>query len=104
VRSGVYLQPYASLHSLTYQQTGHYSYECKATTQERPYIPRPSRTQQLFNPKLQPKLTEAAPPEDLTKPKGVADIILKAKEDERSRKRPRDGYVHQPARRAAGYR
>lgn len=34
----------------------HYSYECKASTQERPYVPRPSRTQQLFNPKLAPKL------------------------------------------------
>lgn len=39
----------------------HYSYECKASAQERPYIPRPSRTQQLFNPKLQPKLTNAVP-------------------------------------------
>jgi hypothetical protein len=35
----------------------HYSYECKAAPQERPYVPRPSRTQQLFNPKLMPKLT-----------------------------------------------
>lgn len=34
----------------------HYSYECKGTTQDRPYIARPSRTQQLFNPKLVPKL------------------------------------------------
>lgn len=35
----------------------HYSYECKATTQERPYVSRPSRSQQLRNPKLVPKLT-----------------------------------------------
>lgn len=35
----------------------HYSYECKATAQERPYVSRPSRSQQLRNPKLVPKLT-----------------------------------------------
>lgn len=35
----------------------HYSYECKASTQERPYASRPSRSQQLRNPKLVPKLT-----------------------------------------------
>ena len=39
----------------------HYSYECKAAPQERPYVPRPSRTQQLFNPKLMPKLTSETP-------------------------------------------
>ncbi|KAL1302137.1 hypothetical protein AAFC00_002571 [Neodothiora populina] len=42
---------------------GHYSYECKSATQERPYQSRPSRTQQLLNPKLAPKLTNAAPEE-----------------------------------------
>ncbi|AEO62395.1 uncharacterized protein THITE_2106507 [Thermothielavioides terrestris NRRL 8126] len=40
---------------------GHYSYECKVPPQERPYIPRPSRTQQLFNPKLLPKLSSETP-------------------------------------------
>ncbi|KAI4739838.1 hypothetical protein E4T50_09735 [Aureobasidium sp. EXF-12298] len=40
---------------------GHYSYECKAQAQERPYISRPSRSQQLLNPKLKPKLTNIAP-------------------------------------------
>jgi hypothetical protein len=35
----------------------HYSYECKAAPQERPYVARPSRTQQLLNPKLVPKLS-----------------------------------------------
>ncbi|CAP72716.1 uncharacterized protein PODANS_2_1460 [Podospora anserina S mat+] len=64
----------------------HYSYECKASAQERPYIPRPSRTQQLFNPKLQPKLTNAVP-DDIEKKKGVADKILAEKEAERARKR-----------------
>jgi hypothetical protein len=45
---------------LTYLER-HYSYECKAAPQERPYVPRPSRTQQLFNPKLLPKLTNETP-------------------------------------------
>ncbi|KAI5857146.1 zinc knuckle-domain-containing protein [Tricharina praecox] len=82
---------------------GHYSYECKSVAQERPYISRPSRTQQLFNPKLQTKLTEAAPPNEvsLTTKKGVADSILKQKEEEReregrSRKRRRDGSASPP--------
>ena len=44
----------------------HYSYECKANAQERPYVSRPSRTQQLSNPKLVPKLTSDVP-QDLTK-------------------------------------
>jgi hypothetical protein len=35
----------------------HYSYECKASSQERPYVSRPSRSQQFRNPKLVPKLT-----------------------------------------------
>ncbi|KAH8666412.1 zinc knuckle-domain-containing protein [Xylariales sp. PMI_506] len=67
-------------------KTGHYSYECKASVQDRPYIPRPSRTQQLQNPKLVPKLTEAAPPE-LQKKKGVADEQLAKLEAERAKKR-----------------
>lgn len=41
----------------------HYSYECKATAQERPYTARPSRTQQLLNPRLMPKLSEDVPTE-----------------------------------------
>ncbi|KAI1880739.1 hypothetical protein JX265_000979 [Neoarthrinium moseri] len=60
--------------------------ECKATVQDRPYIPRPSRTQQLFNPKLVPKLTEATPPE-LQKKRGVADEQLAQLEAERAKKR-----------------
>jgi hypothetical protein len=70
---------------------GHYSYECKASAQERPYQSRPSRTQQLLNPKLKPKLTTEVP-EDLLRKKGIADEILKKKEEERSgrdRKRSR---------------
>ena len=52
----------------------HYSYECKAAPQERPYVPRPSRTQQLRNPKLLPKLTEDAP--DSLQKKLVPYVIL----------------------------
>lgn len=67
---------------------GHYSYECKAVAQERPYVSRPSRTQQLFNPKLVPKLTNDAP-QDLMRKKGIADEELAKKELERSRGRKR---------------
>lgn len=63
-------------------QRGHYSYECKAQTQDRPYQSRPSRTQQLANPKLAPKLTSDTP-NDLLRKKGVADEQLAKKEEER---------------------
>ncbi|KAK8023112.1 hypothetical protein PG991_006993 [Apiospora marii] len=46
----------------------------------------PSRTQQLFNPKLVPKLTEATPP-TLESKQGVADQQLAKLEAERARKR-----------------
>lgn len=53
----------------------HYSYECKATTQERPYASRPSRTQQLANPKLVPKLSSDVPNELLRKyAQKIADL------------------------------
>lgn len=67
---------------------GHYSYECKAVAQERPYVSRPSRTQQLLNPKLVPKLTSDVPQELLRK-KGIADEQLAKAELERGRKRER---------------
>ncbi|KFY81670.1 hypothetical protein V500_11207 [Pseudogymnoascus sp. VKM F-4518 (FW-2643)] len=72
---------------------GHYSYECKAVAQERPYVSRPSRTQQLFNPKLVPKLTNDAP-QDLPGSKGKQDEqVAKTKlEEDRGRKRDRDGH------------
>ncbi|EME85052.1 uncharacterized protein MYCFIDRAFT_90510 [Pseudocercospora fijiensis CIRAD86] len=41
---------------------GHYTYECTAAQQERPYVSRPSRSQQLSNPKLAPKLSATLPP------------------------------------------
>ncbi|POS76112.1 hypothetical protein DHEL01_v205491 [Diaporthe helianthi] len=67
----------------------HYSYECKVQLQERPYNPRPSRTQQLLDPKLVPKLTNDTP-DDATRKKGVADEELAKKEAERARKRELD--------------
>ncbi|KAL5623096.1 hypothetical protein FOBRF1_002346 [Fusarium oxysporum] len=68
---------------------GHYSYECKATAQERPYVSRPSRSQQFRNPKLVPKLTnETLNP--LEKKKGVADEELAKLEAERARERERE--------------
>ncbi|KAI1389481.1 zinc knuckle-domain-containing protein [Hypoxylon trugodes] len=65
---------------------GHYSYECKASAQERPYVSRPSRTQQLFNPKLVPKL-DSDVQETLQKQKGIADEELAKREAERAKKR-----------------
>jgi hypothetical protein len=68
---------------------GHYSYECTVSAQQRPYKPRPSRTQQLLNPQLKPKLTTEVP-NDLLRKKGIADEILAKKEQERGRKSKRD--------------
>ncbi|KAL7945648.1 zinc knuckle domain-containing protein [Trichoderma barbatum] len=65
---------------------GHYSYECKSSTQERPYVSRPSRSQQLRNPKLVPKLASDTP-NPLEKKKGIADEELAKLEAERERKR-----------------
>ncbi|KAI9376824.1 zinc knuckle-domain-containing protein [Aspergillus egyptiacus] len=68
---------------------GHYSYECKVTTQERPYLSRPSRTQQLLNPKLRPQLTTDVP-DSTEQTKGTADALLAQREQERGRKRDLD--------------
>lgn len=72
----------ANLHSR------HFSYECKSAVQERPYTSRPSRTQQMRNPKLVPQLTSDVP-NDLLRTKGVADEQLAQKEKERGRARSR---------------
>ncbi|KAI0514507.1 hypothetical protein F5B22DRAFT_647546 [Xylaria bambusicola] len=77
--------------------------KCSATsTQERPYVPRPSRTQQLFNPKLVPKLTSDTP-NALQDKKGVADQELAKREAERARKleseRSDDDVDRDPSRR-----
>ncbi|KAK4144183.1 uncharacterized protein C8A04DRAFT_28085 [Dichotomopilus funicola] len=67
----------------------HYSYECKSAPQERPYIARPSRTQQLSNPKLLPKLASDTP-NFLQEKEGVADQELAKREAERARQRQRE--------------
>ncbi|EAL90268.1 hypothetical protein V8F44DRAFT_487359 [Aspergillus fumigatus] len=59
------------------------NYECTVSAQERPYTTRPSRTQQLQNPNLRPKLTTDVPNEL----RGVADEILARRGEERGRKR-----------------
>ncbi|KAI2624930.1 zinc knuckle-domain-containing protein [Hypoxylon sp. NC1633] len=74
---------------------GHYSYECKASTQERPYVPRPSRTQQLFNPKLVPKLTSDVP-DSIPEKKGIADEVLAKREAERAEKRELEEDISDP--------
>lgn len=51
---------------------GHYSYECKASLQSRPYTSRASRTQQLRNPKLKPMLAETKMSEPVAD--GVGDV------------------------------
>ncbi|OMP83293.1 hypothetical protein BK809_0004674 [Diplodia seriata] len=77
------------------------NYECKASAQERPYVSRPSRTQQLFNPKLKPQLTSDVP-NDLLRKKGVADETLASKADERGRKHSREDedLQHRPRKRS----
>ncbi|EFW99222.1 hypothetical protein CMQ_5643 [Grosmannia clavigera kw1407] len=62
----------------------HYSYECKVTPQERPYKARPSRSQQLRNPKLVPKLHEDTF-NALQIKEGVADQELAKREAERAK-------------------
>lgn len=64
---------------------GHYSYECKAEPQERPYVPRPSRTQQLVNPKLRPELSNDIP-DFLQKKSGIADAELAKKAAQRMKR------------------
>ncbi|KAI9864775.1 MAG: hypothetical protein M1830_006074, partial [Pleopsidium flavum] len=64
-------------------------YECKATAQDRPYAFRPSRTQQLANPKLVPKLTSDVS-NNLLRKTGIADEQLAKTEEERGRKRRAD--------------
>ncbi|KAF5382425.1 hypothetical protein D9615_002776 [Tricholomella constricta] len=66
-------------------KSGHFIYECKST---RPYVSRPSRTQQLENPKLLAKLkAEGKPsvevPEEFKTKSGTANKILESKENER---------------------
>ncbi|KAI9167639.1 hypothetical protein HJFPF1_03772 [Paramyrothecium foliicola] len=80
------LEPVFNLLVYGSHKSRHYSYECKASAQERPYVSRPSRSQQLRNPKLVPKLTNDTL-EPLEEKKGVADQELAKREAERARKR-----------------
>ncbi|KAJ4482139.1 zinc knuckle-domain-containing protein [Lentinula aciculospora] len=66
--------------------TGHYTYECKGA---RPYVSRPSRTQQLENPRVSAKLKangkpSVEVPEEFKKSAGTANRLLEAKEKERA--------------------
>ncbi|KAI0801778.1 zinc knuckle-domain-containing protein [Irpex lacteus] len=67
--------------------TGHFTYQCKGS---RPYIPRPSRTQQLENPRVLAKLkADGKPsvevPEEFKRKSGVANKILEEKEKARAK-------------------
>ncbi|TFK52574.1 hypothetical protein OE88DRAFT_1657912 [Heliocybe sulcata] len=85
--------------------TGHFTYQCKATA--RPYLSRPSRTQQLENPRSLAKLKEAGRPsvdvpEELKSKTGTANRILEAKEKERAeKKKSSDGPSRKRARRGS---
>ncbi|KAH9625797.1 hypothetical protein KSS87_006041 [Heliosperma pusillum] len=58
-------------------QLGHWTYECK---NERVYVPRPSRTQLLKNPKLRQKMTPTYYPED--DPEENPDVQKEREENE----------------------
>ncbi|KAG6179936.1 hypothetical protein E4U27_002966 [Claviceps purpurea] len=62
----------------------------QASSQERPYVSRPSRSQQLRNPKLVPKLTNDTP-NPVEKKKGLADEILAKQEAQRTRLQELEG-------------
>lgn len=50
---------------------------CTASQQERPYISRPSRTQQLLNPKLAPKLKETKLADIISRHEGQGEDELR---------------------------
>ena len=61
-------------------QTGHLLFQCQA--EERPYVSRPSRSQQLKKPIVLKRVKK----EQFESRKGLADRILKEAEEERLRK------------------
>ncbi|KAG6910671.1 hypothetical protein DXG01_008715 [Tephrocybe rancida] len=72
----------------------------------RPYVSRPSRTQQLENPKLLAKLkAEGKPsvevPEEFKKKSGTANKILELKEKERSKEEKEKAKDEGPSRKRA---
>lgn len=96
------------------ESSGHFTFECKGA---RPYISRPSRTQQLQNPKIAAKIrpTVEVPEEFLKQPyvfqrlctfpdksiflsAGTANQILAAKEKERSKEEKGKGRAASPER------
>ena len=69
-------------------QTGHYTYECKE--KERAYVSRPSRTQQLKNPKLAQKyadFTGDEPPDPKREYQERMDAILRQDDTKGSKER-----------------
>lgn len=67
--------------------TGHFTYQCKST---RPYVSRPSRSQQLENPRVLAKLkAEGQPsvevPDEFKRKSGTANKILEEKEKARAK-------------------
>ncbi|KAJ7250885.1 zinc knuckle-domain-containing protein [Mycena haematopus] len=73
-------------------QTGHFIYECKF---ERPYVSRPSRTQQLESPNVLAKLKAAGKasveiPEEFKKKDGTANRILEEKAKAREKGKERE--------------
>lgn len=118
LKRDTYSPDYQYLSAITDSALRHYSYECNVSAQERPYLARPSRTQQLQNPNLRPKLSSDTPndllrtyvssnfsflffpffflaPECLADPlhrKGLADELLAKREEDRGRKRDQDGF------------
>ncbi|GJE97173.1 zinc knuckle-domain-containing protein [Phanerochaete sordida] len=68
-------------------QTGHFTYQCKG---QRPYLSRPSRTQQLENPRVLAKLkADGKPsvevPDEFKRKPGTANKILEEKEKARAK-------------------
>jgi hypothetical protein len=61
LKPGKSFQPQSIFHSVLsiLKRTGHFIYECKST---RPYISRPTRTQQLENPRVLAKLKSEGKP------------------------------------------
>ncbi|KAH9820246.1 hypothetical protein DFH28DRAFT_955772 [Melampsora americana] len=63
------------------EKFGHFTYNCTITTA--PYKSRPTRTQQLINPKVKREQPTIEVPEEFLSKKGIADKILEKKEKER---------------------
>ncbi|KAJ7582767.1 zinc knuckle-domain-containing protein [Mycena floridula] len=83
-------------------ERGHFTYQCKG---QRPYVSRPSRTQQLENPTraLAKLKAEGKPtvevPEEFKNKTGTADRILEAREKERSK--GKESHVKKKAKRSS---